>query len=47
MTHRRWPKHRARLWQELLAAIAASPLLSHGKLRLLIPELVKQIGAEA
>ncbi len=38
----RWPDVEQRL-----AAIAASPLLSHGKLKLLIPELVKQIGAEA
>jgi hypothetical protein len=30
-----------------LTAIAASPLISHGKLKLLIPELVKQIGIEA
>jgi hypothetical protein len=30
-----------------LAEIAASPMLSHGKLRRLVPELVKQIGIEA
>jgi 5-methylcytosine-specific restriction endonuclease McrA len=29
-----------------LAAIAASPMISHGKLRKLVPELVKQIGIE-
>ena len=38
----RWPHVEQRL-----AAIAASPLLSHGKLKLLIPELVKQIAVEA
>ena len=37
-----WPEVERRL-----AAIAASPMLSHGKLRQLIPELVKQIGVEA
>ena len=30
-----------------LAAIAASPMISHGKLRKLVPELVKQLGVEA
>jgi 5-methylcytosine-specific restriction endonuclease McrA len=37
-----WPDVERRL-----AEIAASPVISHGKLRQLIPELVKQIGMEA
>jgi hypothetical protein len=37
-----WPEVERRL-----AAIAASPMISHGKLRKLVPELVKQIGIEA
>jgi 5-methylcytosine-specific restriction endonuclease McrA len=37
-----WPHVERRL-----AEIAASPLISHGKLKLLIPELEKQIAVEA
>jgi 5-methylcytosine-specific restriction endonuclease McrA len=37
-----WPDVERRL-----AEIAASPLISHGKLKQLIPDLVKQIGVEA
>ena len=31
---------------QMLDAIAASPMISHGKLRKLVPELVQQIGIE-